>query len=158
MPFQLRSAGRTSGAKAARSASSRTSNREMSAAMTTSAARAAPSSHLMAMPIETPAGAEPREGVRELFQRQGPGRDRAAVDRAAAIVQGDAGDPFERRLDLALHRMRRIGVTSSIRAHRAGGAEKSGMLAGAIVVERGGISPRPRQRLRGGSMDRRVRA
>ncbi len=107
--------------------------------------------------IEPPAGAESRKTVRKLFQRQGPGRDRAAVDRATPIVQRDPGDPLERRFDRALHRMRRIGVTRRIRPHRAGDAQKSGVLAGAIVVERGGLASGPRQRLRGGRMDRRVR-
>ena len=81
-----------------------------------------------------------------------------AIDRAAPIFQCDAGDPLERRLDLALHRMRRIGIARGIRADRACGAEKSGMLAGAIVVERGRLASGTRERLCGGRMARRMHA
>ena len=192
--------GRTKRASAARSAS-RLRKRASVAAIMTSAARPAPSSHLTAMPrpelrqrarSSTPSapvltntrapnalhdlGAEPagagdvpgmlragraqprrrlgalrrqalpaakaREAARQRAERQRPGRHRAAVDRADILRQRRAGQAFQRGLDLALHRMRRLDIAAGVGVHRAGGAEKAGVLAGAVVVQRAGLRRR----------------
>ena len=63
-------------------------------------------------------------------------RHRATVDRATIISQQGAGQLLQYGLDLALDRMVRRRIAAVRRTQRAGGAEKSRMLAGAVVVDR----------------------
>jgi hypothetical protein len=103
-------------------------------------------------------GAEAGKGKRERLKRQRPGRHRAIVDRALIVGNGKAGEALQPRFHLALHRMGRHDVAARLNPERTGCAQESGVLAGAVVVHGRSGRACARQRLRGGSMHRPMRA
>src|SRR6185369_7640210 len=88
-----------------------------------------------ALLFQTAPAAEAREGERQAIQWNAPRRNRAAVDATDIFVQPDAGEAFERRAHLALHDMLRLHVAAVIDAGRTCDAEKTRMLARAVVVQ-----------------------
>ena len=107
---------------------------------------------------EPHAGAEAGEAACQPRQGHRPGRGRAAVDRDILFRQHRASQVFQRCLDGALHRMRRLNVVHRIGAGGACDAQETRVLAGAVVMKRAGHAALPRQRLRRGLVDRPVRA
>src|ERR1700722_4745135 len=104
------------------------------------------------------ASPEALEASRERDQRNGVSRNCAAIDAAHCLAQPRASHPFDRRRDLALHRMVRRDIAIRIHAHRAGKADEARVFARAIVVQSGRRPPRARERPRFVLAERPMRA
>src|SRR5215475_9475479 len=100
---------------------------------------AQPRSRLGALGRKPVARAKARKAEREMLERHRPGRHRAAVDAAALVGNRSPSDAFDSRLDFSLHWMSWLDVATRIGAEHAGQAQKSGMLARTVVVQRGGL-------------------
>ena len=99
-----------------------------------------------------------REGERQMLERHGPGRHRAAIDGATLVRERARCHGLDCRLDLALHRLLGLDVAARLGAERAGETEKARVLARAVVVQCRRLGAGAAERCCGRPMHRRVRA